>query len=217
MRHLFGLCIVIFLGIIMFCESAKSNVEINEPVMAYKMGVHSAVTPVPVADEWWKSRHQKIVEQTGKRAVDLIFVGDSITQCWEEVGKEVWQKYYVKRNSLNLGFSGDRTQHVLWRLEHGEISNISPKLAVVLIGTNNSNKNDYTPKQISDGIVAICKKLREDLLGTKILLISILPRGEKPSLQREKNIEASRLASVIADNKWIYYLDCGENFWLVMV
>jgi beta-glucosidase len=211
-KHLFVKYAVVFFGVIMFCGLAKSFNEVNEPIMSYKIGVHTAVVPVPVKDEWWVLRHKAIVERVKQGNVDLVFIGDSITQGWEEAGKAVWQKYYADRNALNLGFGGDRTQHVLWRLENGEISNISPKLAVLLIGTNNSNQNDYTAKEISDGIVAICQKLRKDLPDTKILLVSILPRGEKPSPQREKNIKASRLASAIADNKWIYYLDCGEKF-----
>ena len=89
---------------------------------------------------------------------------------------------------------------------------ISPKLAIILIGTNNSNGTDNTAKEIGEGIIAICQKLRNDLPNTKILILAIFPRGEKPSAQRQKNAEASKLASAIADNKWIYYLDINDKF-----
>jgi beta-glucosidase len=111
-----------------------------------------------------------------------------------------------------MGFGGDRTEHVLWRLDHGEIDGISPKLAVLMIGTNNSNGDDYTAEEIADGIKAICCKLRQKLPKTKILILRIFPRGEQPSLQRDKNSTASRLASRIADGKMIHYLDINDNF-----
>ena len=111
-----------------------------------------------------------------------------------------------------MGFSGDRTQHVLWRLEHGHLEGISPKLAVIMIGTNNSNGDDNTAEEIADGIIAICKKLRADCPKTKILILAIFPRGTEPSQQREKNDKASMLASKIADGKMIHYLDINDKF-----
>jgi lysophospholipase L1-like esterase len=192
------------------CGCAKKVEKVN----AYKIepNAHSAVTPVPRSDEWWTKRHQAVLDRVKQGNVNLIFIGDSITQGWEGDGKEVWDKYYAKRNAINMGFNGDHTQHVLWRFENGEIDGISPKLAVVMIGTNNSNNNDNTSKEIGEGIIAICQELRKDLPKTKILILAIFPRGEKPSPQREKNAEASRLASTIADNKWIYYLDINDKF-----
>jgi len=172
---------------------------------------HSAVNPAH-RHSWWTLRHMAVNERVEKGNVDLIFIGDSITHSWEGAGKEVWAQYYAKRNAVNMGFSGDRTQHVLWRLDNGEITGISPKAAVIMIGTNNSNGNDNTAEQIADGIIAICKKLRKDLPKTKILLLAVFPRGPKPSPQREKNAKASELASKIADGKMIHYLDIGPKF-----
>ena len=84
----------------------------------------------------------RVDERPGQKGnVDLLFIGDSITHGWEGGGKEVWKKYYGKRNAVNLGIGGDRTQHVLWRLDHGNIDGISPKLAVIMIGTNNAGGN----------------------------------------------------------------------------
>lgn len=187
----------------------------TEKVNAYKINpnTNSAVVPVPRHDiDWWMPRHNETLERIKQGNVDLIFIGDSITHGWEGEGKAVWQQYYAKRNAVNLGFSGDQTQHVLWRLDNGEIAVISPKLAVLMIGTNNSNGSDNTAQQIGEGIIAICQKLRTDLPNTKILILSIFPRSEKPSAQRQKNAEASRLASTIADNNWIYYMDINDKF-----
>ena len=185
-----------------------------EKVDSYKIvaGSNSAVTPTAMSDEWWTNRHQAVVERVKQGNVDLIFIGDSITHGWERAGKETWDKYYAKRNAVNIGFDGDQTQHVLWRLDNGEIAGISPKLAIIMIGTNNSGRDAYIAKQIGEGIIAICQKLRHDLPNTKILILGIFPRGEKPSAQRQKNAEASKLASTIADNKWIYYLNINDQF-----
>ena len=172
---------------------------------------HAAVTAAHRFD-WWAARHEAILERIQNGKVDLIFVGDSITHGWEGGGKELWNKYYAPRNAVNMGFGGDRTEHVLWRLDHGEIDGISPKLAVLMIGTNNSNGNDYTAEQIADGIKAICCRIRQKLPKTKILILTIFPRGEKPSPQREKNATASKLASKIADGKMIHYLDINDKF-----
>jgi beta-glucosidase len=192
----------------------NSNCIKAKNVYAYKIALnaHSAVTPVANSDDWWTKRHQTILDRVKQGHVDMILVGDSITHGWEGEGKATWDKYYATRNAVNMGFSGDRTQHVLWRLDNGEIAGINPKLAIIMIGTNNSNGNDNTSKEIGEGIIAICQKLRKDLPQTKILILAIFPRNEKPCVQREKNAEASKLASTVADNKWIYYMDINEKF-----
>ena len=173
---------------------------------------NDAVVPVAKDTDTWKKRQDVINARAMQGDVDLLFVGDSITQGWEGKGKAVWEKYYGKRKAMNAGLSGDRTQHVLWRLDHGNVDGIHPKLAVVMIGTNNSNKDDNSAEQIGEGIKAIVGKLREKLPETKILLLAIFPRGEKPNPQREKNAKASEIASQMADNKMIYYLDIGPRF-----
>lgn len=181
---------------------------------------HSAVTPVARDmgrfSEWWVPRHEAIVERAKQGNVDLLFIGDSITHFWEdspiwrESGQAVWDQYYARRKPLNLGFAGDQTGHVLWRLDHGEVDGISPKLAIVMIGTNNFRSN--TAEEIADGIEAVVKKLREKLPNTKVLLLAIFPRGEKPGPDREKLAKASELASRVADGDMVHYLDIGKHF-----
>jgi beta-glucosidase len=185
---------------------------------------HAAVTPVSKENEaWWKQRHEsfnaKAAEAARNGDIDIIFLGDSITQGWENEGKDVWAKHYSPRGALNLGIGGDRTQHVLWRLDHGNIDGLdkpahghAPKLVVVMIGTNNSNGEDNTAEEIADGNKAIVAKLREKLPETKVLLLAIFPRGETPNPQREKNARASELASKIADGTMVHFLDNGPTF-----
>jgi beta-glucosidase len=201
-------------GLILVGCGAFDHTQKIEKVYTYHIepNAHSAVTPVPRSEEWWMPRHQAVIDRVRQGDVDLIFIGDSITHIWEFEGKEVWQQYYGHRKAVNMGFGGDQTQHVLWRLNNGEIAGISPKLAIIMIGTNNSNGNLNSAKEIGEGIIAICQKLRKELPDTKILILGIFPRGETPSAQREKNAEASELASSIADNKRIYYLNINDKF-----
>lgn len=195
------------------CSTAPTPADIAFAEVSQK--THSAVIPkfqdLPWAKEWWMPRHNAVKERVSQGNVDLIFLGDSLTHAYGKQ-KELWPKYYGKRNAVNMGFNGDYTQHVLWRLENGAIDGIDPKLAVLLIGSNNSNRSDYTSEEIADGIIAICSKLRTELPKTKILLLGIFPRGPNPSPQREKNAKASLIASKIADGKMIHYLDIGSKF-----
>jgi len=169
---------------------------------------HSAVTP----KNRDRARHRAFNARVKQGNVDLIFVGDSITQRWEGRGREVWEKYYSHRKAVNLGIGGDRTQHVLWRLDNGNIDGISPKVAVVMIGTNNLAKGRNSVEETADGVIAICKKLRTKLPKTKILLLGIFPRSQYPCPLREKVIKTNKLISKIADGKTIYYLDIGDKF-----
>ena len=88
-------------------------------------------------------RHRAILDRNKQGEVDMIFVGDSITHSWESVGKDTWERYYAKRNAVNMGVGGDCTQHALWRLQNGEITGITPKLAVILIGINNADNTSF--------------------------------------------------------------------------
>ena len=195
-RKIFCMFGLLVLGTVVFAAPARENSAV---VPAHKNNV-------------WTMRYLAINDRVRQGNADLIFIGDSITQSWEDSGKEVWQKYYGSRKPANIGISGDQTQHVLWRLENGNIDGISPKIAVIMIGTNNSNADEYTAQEIGDGVIAVCNKMREKLPKTKVLLLAIFPRGQTPSAQREKNAEASEIASKIADGKMIHYLDIGEKF-----
>lgn len=173
---------------------------------------HSAVTPVPRTEEWWVQRHESFNERARQGDVRLIFIGDSITHSWENAGNEIWAKYYGHRNAMNLGISGDRTEHVLWRLDHGNIDRISPKVAVIMIGTNNTGHKTSTAEEIADGITAIVKKLRTRLPGTRILLLGIFPRSEHPDAMRQQNASVNELISELDDDRMIHYMDIGMHF-----
>lgn len=171
---------------------------------------HDAVTPVPRDGNWMK-RHESFNERVKKGNVDLLLIGDSITQGWEGAGKAVWEKHYTPRNAVNLGIGGDRTQHVLWRLDNGNVEGISPKAAVLMIGTNNSGTNSSV--QIAEGVEAIVKKLRTKLPKTKILVLGIFPRGATiDDAKRKVNAGANLSIRKLADGEMVHYLDIGDKF-----
>lgn len=169
-------------------------------------------TPVPQPGDWWQKRNDKINNRAQQGDAKLIFIGDSITQGWGgDDGMEIWDKFYGSRKAMNAGISGDRTQHVLWRLDNGNLDGIKPKLAVVMIGTNNSGSD--TPEDIAAGVTAITERIREKLPDTKILLLGIFPRGEGPDDDRRKvNTAANKIISTLNDGKSIFYTDISDKF-----
>src|SRR5688572_27547300 len=175
---------------------------------------HSAIDPAPRGDDGWKKRQASFnekVREVGKKA-EVVFIGDSITQGWEGEGKDIWAERYAKFEAVNLGIGGDRTQHVLWRLDNGNLEGLSPKAAVLMIGTNNSNGEDNTPEQIADGVRAIVEKLRTKLPSTKVLLLPIFPRGENPNPQRGKILQVNQILQKIVDDKNVIWVDFGHKF-----
>ena len=210
MKRQFARSIILIAAVLSLAGCASRQQQLFQSVEGK---THSAVTPAARANvEWWMPRQDAVNERLSQGDVDILYIGDSITHGWENTGRTIWDRYYAPRKAVNMGFSGDRTQHVLWRLDHSDFENVSPKLAIIMIGTNNSNREDNTAEEIGDGIIMICDRLRTRFPGMKILLLAIFPRGAGPSSQREKNAEASIIASQLADGKSIYYLDINQSF-----
>jgi beta-glucosidase len=176
---------------------------------------HSAVEPAPRTDAGWTQRQESLNKSAAEGAgrAQVVFIGDSITQGWEGAGKEVWARYYTHRNAVNLGIGGDRTQHVLWRLENGNLpAGLKPKAAVVMIGTNNSNGEDNSVEQIAEGVAAIVSKLRARLPDTTVLLVPIFPRGENANAQRGKVAQVNQIVQKLVDGKSVRWVDFGHRF-----
>jgi lysophospholipase L1-like esterase len=198
----------LLLAIVATCATVASA---QAPAARAAKKVASTVQPAPRTNAWWQKRQEQLNANVAKGGAQLLMIGDSITQGWEGSGKEVWKKYYDNRHAVNLGIGGDQTQHVLWRLEHGNLDGIHPKLAVLMIGTNNSGSN--TPDQIAAGVRAIVEKLRSSVPETKVLVLAIFPRGPKPDNNlRKVNEAANEEISKLADNQNVYYLDIGKKF-----
>jgi beta-glucosidase len=185
--------------------------EAIEPDVAKLLGQHvSAALPLS-RDAGWMQRHESFNARVKQGHVDLIFLGDSITHGWEGGGHQVWQKYYGHRNAVNLGIGGDQTGHVLWRLDHGNIDGIAPKLAMLMIGTNNIG--GYTPAEIADGIKAIVEKLRAKLPCTKVLVLGVFPRGATLNDPlRQQQMQINEIIAKLADGKAVFFLDINPKF-----
>lgn len=172
-----------------------------------------SVTPAHrLGDSWWKTRHDACVELTKQGGHELIFIGDSITQGWEGGGKAVWDEYYGKRKAANFGFSGDRTEHVIWRLENGEMVGLQPKVAVMMIGTNNLGHGSSDAAATALGVRAILAKLHDAMPKTKVLLLGVFPRGADASDRyRQLCADVTGTISGFASDR-VTFLDIGRHF-----
>lgn len=189
------------------------------PLAAQEAGKPSTIQPVPKKDPWWQQRHEKFLEQTKAGNVDVAFIGDSITQGWEGEGKDAWAKHFAPLKAANYGIGGDQTQHVLWRITEGkELEGITPKVAVLMIGTNNAGGN--SAKDIALGVEAIVKELRKQKPEIKVLLLGVFPRAGKGG--GENKISSSdlmpkigainKILSKMDDGKHVVYMDIGKVF-----
>jgi lysophospholipase L1-like esterase len=176
-----------------------------------------SVTPAmqnePWAVDWWLSTHEKRIAEAraplaaGHRP-EVIFIGDSITQGWGDVGREVWERHYASLHAVNLGIGGDRTENVLWRLQHGALDGQAPKVAVLMIGTNNTGHRAESPETIAAGVKRLVDEIRQRLPGTQVLLLAIFPRGEKPDdFLRGINERVNKIIAGFADGRTVHYLD----------
>jgi beta-glucosidase len=196
-----------------FNISAQTNAPVAEAAR-----VNAAIIPVPRTGNI-TNRQTQVLERakTAPGDYDLEFIGDSITQGWEGAGKNVWAEYYGKLKAINFGVSGDRTEHVLWRFEQGQLDGIKAKVAIVMIGTNNSNKNKdgsdtYTDSDILEGVTTIVQQIRTRQPDTKVLLLAIFPRAKTFSPQRGRLLEINQALAKLDDGKHIFFLDLGPQF-----
>jgi lysophospholipase L1-like esterase len=178
----------------------------------------TATRPAP-RDAGWKKRHEGFVAMAKKGGVDLLFLGDSITDLWggeghrdASQGGEIFRQEFEPLKAANFGIGGDQTQHVLWRIQNGELDGIQPKVVMLMIGTNNTSRN--TAEEIAEGVTAIVKEIHKRSPSTKVLLLGIFPRGEKPNnRQRDKIKQVNAIIARLEDRgKTVRYLDLGNKF-----
>jgi lysophospholipase L1-like esterase len=184
------------------------------PAVATSTAARINTAIVPVSRTGSSTNRQSLVLRRARENpgnYDLVFIGDSITQGWEGAGTNVWRNYYGKRKCLNLGVSGDQTQHVLWRFEQGQLEGLKPKVAVVMIGTNNSGNDRNSEEEILAGVKAVVAQIRQRLPGTKILLLGIFPRGQTFNTQRGKLLQVNQALAKLDDGGMIRFLDFGSK------
>ncbi|SKA98718.1 Lysophospholipase L1 [Prosthecobacter debontii] len=155
--------------------------------------------------------HERFVKIAQEGKAQLVFLGDSITAGWA-AKKDIWDKAFGAWEPANFGIGGDRTQHVLWRIQNGELETIKPKAIVLMIGTNNVGAD--SAEGIAKGITAIVKTIREKQPQAKLLLLGVFPRGEKasPNPSRDKLKEVNQIIAKLDNGDSIHYLDIGDKF-----
>lgn len=188
---------------------------------------NNAIIPVSKLEEdsydWWK-RHEKILQIKDKINPEIVMIGDSITHFWGgepddpiKHGGTSWSEIFGDTRVLNMGFGWDRTQNVLWRLEHGEIDGLNPRAVVLNIGTNNfsgtENARASSPAEICEAIIGICKKLHSATPASRIVVMAVFPRGQFPSDPFRVDITALNdlLKQHLPYLEYVTLLDIGES------
>jgi lysophospholipase L1-like esterase len=156
----------------------------------------------------WREKHEALVARAKKGHIDLLFLGDSITEGWQD--NAVWQAHYARRNAANFGIGGDTVENLLWRIDHGEVEGLAPKVAVVLIGTNNLGLSGDAPGDVGPKIEAFVAELRAKLPSTKLLLLAVFPRGALPDNPMRAQIkEVNARIARLDDGGAVRFLDLG--------
>lgn len=192
-----------------------------QPAPATRASHNDGSTPAPKKDDRFEKAHQANLDRAKQGPVGLLFLGDSITAHWTSLAaaKKVFEARYGKYQPANFGIGGDMTQNVLWRLDHGELDTVRPKVVVLLIGTNNSAAN--TSEEIAAAIGKIVGEVKEKSPASKVLLLGIFPRGPHKAAngttddgaQRNEVIRgANAIISKLDDGKTVRYLDIGGKF-----
>ena len=158
-------------------------------------------------DYWWANRflsRHRLVEGVRGQTVDLVMVGDSIIHFWEWKHPDSWRQFTAGRKVLNLGYGGDRTENVIWRLEHGELDGYVAKRVVVMIGTNNNSSDKTDPANVAKGVEKIVDLVKAKQPGAEIVLHPIFPRGNGPdstrhAAARRRNDRTNALLKAYAD------------------
>jgi lysophospholipase L1-like esterase len=216
--HLFLLAAVSFAFLTTTESFAQTTNLATNAVLAVTNAVveNTATNPVP-RDPRWVTRHEGFVKQAQQGGIDILFMGDSITDFWHDRAAKIWDQYYAPRHAANFGISGDRTEHVLWRINNGELDGIKPKVIVLMIGTNNTGKDRNgqlrnTIPQIIAGVTAVVNEFRAQLPDSKILLLGIFPRGIVDDFQRGEVAVINTAIAKLDDGKMVKFLDIGSNF-----
>ena len=184
-------------------------------------GVNLASVPISRMDlPWWRERFERSLERTAQGHVGLVWLGDSITENWERTGPApyadyapVWGRFYGDRAAVNMGFRGDTTANVIWRLDHGEVRGLSPRALVLLIGANNFGRVHWNAAQTLAGINAIVAILRHQLPQTQILLLGVLPSERSPWITTNTALVNEELAETYGNRPYVTFENVGYLFY----
>jgi lysophospholipase L1-like esterase len=173
--------------------------------------------PVPCKEKEWIYKHRYlsslVLQATRRPRLDVYFLGDSITEWWPLMGKDVWQEEFGAMRVFNCGVAGDTTQNILFRITQGEFEHTSPKVVVLLAGINNLGLSaTLKPEELAKGIQRIIAVLHAKSPASKILLLSIFPSGEPGDPVRDRIRATNKLIQPLADGKVVFFLDLYDKF-----
>jgi len=167
----------------------------------------------------WTQRHEEFVAIARQGGVEVLFLGDSITDFWRNRGKKIWDENYAPLHAANFGISADRTQHVLWRMQNGELDGINPKVIVLLIGTNNTGvETNGAPRNTTaeaiQGVTQVVHTLQTKLPGSKVLLLGIFPRADAKGPPPASGVipQINAALAKLDDGKLVRFVDFGAKF-----
>ena len=161
------------------------------------------------SDGRFRKMHESFLERGKAGPVGLLFIGDSITQGWTKA-PEVWKEFYEAYQPANFGIGGDQTQHVIWRIENGELDGLNPKVTVLMLGTNNTAT--HTANEIAAADKKIVQMIRAKMPKTKVLVLAVFPRGpRKDKAGKVTDDGVSRMAIIRDVNAQLATLDDGKN------
>ena len=175
---------------------------------------HVAVVAAPRTDEGILDRQALCIKRAKESApAPIVFVGDSITQAWEDPGAQVWKDSFAPMGAVNLGVSGDRTEHVLWRLQEAPLTRLQPKAVVLLIGTNNLGHGTSNATQTLEGTVKVIETIRTQVPEATIIACATFPRGEQFNTMRGDILQINQaVARRFASDDHVVCLDLGVKF-----
>jgi len=176
------------------------------------IGQNTAIVPAPFQEE----RHLGFVEEARRGGIECLLMGDSITDWWRRAGLAVYEANFGGLDCANFGIAGDRTQGVLWRMQNGELDGYSPKLMMLMIGTNNlsgRSSSPNTPAEIAMGVATIVSTFRIRFPDAKVLLLGVFPRGAEASNPYRASIrEINTLIAALDDGEHVRFMDIGDRF-----
>jgi lysophospholipase L1-like esterase len=181
------------------------------PLIAPNPAGASVAAPRPWAQADWLAQHDGFVARAAQGGIDVLFLGDSITAFFPTRGAEVWNREIAPLGTIaNFGISGDRTQFVLWRAQHGELDGSQARVVVIMAGTN--NLASAAAPDIARGVAAIVAEVRARLPDAVGLLNAILPRGAPDDPLRAKLADVNARIATLADGDHVRWIDAGSGF-----
>jgi N-acetylglucosamine-6-sulfatase len=178
-------------------------------------GVNDSTFPLHrLAEPWWRERFlAKSAAVQEMKEARVVFLGDSITQGWEGPGRAAWEKHFARLDAVNWGYSGDRTEHLIWRIQNGDIQRLSPEAVVLLIGTNNTGHKQAPASETVAGIRKVVDDLAWKWPEAQIVLMSVFPRAATADDPlRQLNDDVNEGLAALADGRRVHLLDLNTRF-----